>query len=147
MDRTTIRIDDRLGGGPTVYGPKLHIPVSVFVADPRDRRWIESALAGSVELAFIDAGTELLAKLPRGPGGCLILSCDEDETATLQLLRDLRKSGNTLPTIVLGPHSAFRTAVSIARMEATEFLERPVAVRQLRIAVRRAGAFGSRAPD
>jgi DNA-binding NtrC family response regulator len=43
-----------------------------------------------------------------------------------------------LPVIVLGSHHAFRTAVDIARLEATDFLERPVSVRQLRAAVRRA---------
>ncbi|MDL9998256.1 hypothetical protein QTI24_06555 [Variovorax sp. J22P240] len=104
--------------------------------------WIEAALARSAELVFVDGGPDLLARLPRGPGHCLILSCDEDETATLQLVRDLRSSGNTLPVIVLGPHTTFRTAVDIARLDATEFLERPVAVRQLRAAVRRAGALG-----
>ena len=40
--------------------------------------------------------------------------------------------------IVLGPHSAFRTAVDIARLTRTDFLERPVSVRQLRAALRRA---------
>jgi DNA-binding NtrC family response regulator len=40
--------------------------------------------------------------------------------------------------IVLGSHRAFRTAVNIARLEATDFLERPVSARQLRAAVRRA---------
>jgi FixJ family two-component response regulator len=43
-----------------------------------------------------------------------------------------------LPAIVLGPHSAFRTAVDIARLDATDFLERPVSESELRRAVRRA---------
>lgn len=114
----------------------------VVVADPRDRAWIESGLASSVELVFVDGGPDLLARMPRGSGNCLILSCDEDETATLRLVRDLRNSGGTLPVIVLGPHTAFRTAVAIARLDATDFLERPVGVRQLRAAVRRAAALG-----
>jgi DNA-binding NtrC family response regulator len=115
------------------------MPTVVYVvdADPRDRAWIESALAHSVELVFVDGGADLLARLPHGSGHCLILSGDEDETATLRLVRDLRNSGNTLPVIVLGPHTAFRTAVAIARLDATDFLERPVSVRQLRSAVRR----------
>jgi FixJ family two-component response regulator len=54
------------------------------------------------------------------------------------MVRELRAAGATMPVIVLGPYSAFRTAVSIARIEATDFLERPVSVRQLRAAVRRA---------
>ena len=111
--------------------------VYVVVADPRDRAWIESALARTVELVFVDDGPDLLASMPRGPGHCLILSGDEDETATLRLVRDLRSSGNMLPVVVLGPQTAFRTAVAIARLDATDFLERPVSVRQLRAAVRR----------
>lgn len=111
--------------------------VYVVVADPRDRAWIESALGRSVELVFLDGGPDLLARMPRRPGHCLILSGDQDEAATLRLVRDLRDSGNTLPVIVLGPYTAFRTAVAIARLDATDFLERPVSVRQLRTAVRR----------
>jgi len=44
----------------------------------------------------------------------------------------------SLPVIALGPHTAFREAVDIARLEGTDFLERPVTARQLRAAVRRA---------
>ena len=56
----------------------------------------------------------------------------------LKLVRELRDRGATLPVIVLGPYSAFRTAVEIARLEATDFLERPVSARQLRTAVSKA---------
>lgn len=112
----------------------------VVVADLQDREWIASALGydlvGSVTFATADAAE--LARLPGGPDHCVILSADEDDAATLQLVRELRRLGNGLPVIVLGPHSAFRTAVEIARLEATDFLERPVSVRQLRSAVRRA---------
>ena len=112
----------------------------VAVADPQDRAWITSALAGAfvdvVRFAIVDVVE--LAKLPRGPGQCLIVTADEDEAATFQLVRELRHLGNDLPIIVVGPYSAFRTAVEIARLESTDFLERPVSVRQLRSAVRRA---------
>ncbi|RZL91618.1 MAG: response regulator [Variovorax sp.] len=110
------------------------------VADPHDRAWIESTLAPSVGLVFVDDGPNLLARMPRGPGHCLIVSCDQDGAAALRLVRDLRNSGSTLPVIALGAHTAFRTAVALARLGATDFLERPVSVRQLRAAVRRAGA-------
>jgi FixJ family two-component response regulator len=68
-------------------------------------------------------------------GACLVASAEPDEAATLKLVRELRGRGATLPVIVLGPDSAFRTAVEIARLEATDFLERPVSARQLRAAV------------
>ncbi|RZL96543.1 MAG: response regulator [Variovorax sp.] len=116
--------------------------VNVVVGDPRDHTWIEAALGPSVELVFVEGGPDLLARLTCGSGHCVILSCDEDEAATLRFVRELRNSGNTMPVIVLGPHTAFRTAVEIARLYATDFLERPVGVHQLRAAVRRAGALG-----
>ena len=54
------------------------------------------------------------------------------------LVRDLRSLGTLTPVIVLGSHTAFRTAVEIARFPATDFLERPVSAHQLRAAVLRA---------
>lgn len=107
-----------------------------FKAD--ERAWIESALGRITDaVVFVDDGDVLLAKPPCGSGHCLIASADVDEAATLSLVRELRRRGVALPVIVLGPHTAFRTAVDIARLEATDFLERPVSVRELRAAVRR----------
>jgi len=58
------------------------------------------------------------------------LTCAEpDAAATLALVRELRARHATLPVVVLGAHSAFRTAVDIARFPATDFLERPVSSR------------------
>jgi hypothetical protein len=62
-------------------------------------------------IVFVDDGPALIASLPRGPGNCLLASADTDDAATLKLVRELRSSGATLPVIVLGPHTAFRTAV------------------------------------
>jgi FixJ family two-component response regulator len=117
------------------------MPITVYVIDPDpdERTWIESALApiaGTV--VVLDDGAALLAHLPVSEGACLIATAEADETATLELVRELRDTGATLPVIVLGPHSAFRTAVDIARLEATDFLERPVSARQLRAAVSKA---------
>jgi len=111
----------------------------VVVASSPDRAWIASALVpGLVDaVTFANHDAAQIANLPGGPGDCLILSADEDEASTLRLLRELRRRGNALPVIVLGPHRAFRTAVEIAQLEATDFLERPVSVRQLRAAIRR----------
>lgn len=103
-----------------------------------ERAWFESALGRITDtVVFVDDGEAILARPPSGSGQCLIASADVDEAATLRLVRELRHRGVALPVIVLGPHSAFRTAVDIARLEATDFLERPVSVRELRAAVRR----------
>jgi len=116
------------------------MPITVYVIDPDpdERTWIQSALAPIVDaVVVLDDGAALLARPPACEGACLVASAEPDAPATLELVRKLRGRGATLPVIVLGPHSAFRTAVDIARLEATDFLERPVSVRQLRAAVRR----------
>ncbi|MGJ7512514.1 hypothetical protein [Variovorax sp. GT1P44] len=112
----------------------------IAVADPRDRAWVASALTRDLvdSVAFASADVAELAKVPPGTGQCLIVTADEDGAAALHLVRELRRLGYSIPVIVLGPYSAFRTAVEIARLKATDFLERPVSVRQLRLAVRRA---------
>ncbi len=114
---------------------------TVYVVDPNpdERMWIQSALARSVDaVVVLDDASALLANPLGCEGACLIASAEPDEVATLKLVRELRDRGATLPVIVLGPYSAFRTAVEIARLEATDFLERPVSARQLRTAVSKA---------
>jgi len=122
------------------------VPTTVYVIDPdpAERAWIESALGKSVDaVVVLDDGAALLARLPACAGACLVASAEPDEAATLRLVRELRGRGATLPVIVLGPHRAFRTAVDIARLKATDFLERPVSARQLRATVRRACSGGT----
>ena len=58
----------------------------------------------------------------------------------LELVRSLRRHGQALPVVVLGPHSAFRTAVDVARLDGTDFLERPVSAQRLRAALHKVTA-------
>ncbi|HTO46104.1 MAG TPA: hypothetical protein VML91_00495 [Burkholderiales bacterium] len=117
---------------PTVY---------VVDAEPEERKWIESVLAPAAAcVVFLDDGAALLAHVPPPQEACLIAFADRDRDVALDLIRGLRRGGSELPVIVLGPLSAFRTAVDIARLEATDFLERPVSERELQRAVRRACA-------
>jgi len=116
------------------------MPATVFVISPEndERKWIEATLAPSIgAVVFVDDGAALLARLPATPA-CLVAAAEPDAGVALQLVRELRGRGVMLPVIVLGPHSAFRVAVDIARLPATDFLERPVSNRQLRLAVTRA---------
>ena len=112
--------------------------VYVVEPDPSEQLWIRSALASSVDAIIFLDGAALLASPPCVEGACVIASAEPDQAATLKLVRDLRSSCAKLPVIVLGSHSAFRLAVDIARLAATDFLERPVSIRQLRAAVRKA---------
>jgi len=121
--------------------------VNVYVIEPdtAERQWLGGALARlSDSVVMLDDGVEsLLADPPHGPA-CLVAAIDPDDAAqTLEHVRRLRDAGLMLPVIALGPHSAFRTAVDIARLAQTDFLERPVSAHRLRLAVSKALA----APD
>jgi FixJ family two-component response regulator len=113
--------------------------VVVIVSDPQERKRIEAALVPSgMKVAFVDDAATLLACSTSAEFACLIAAAEPDGGATLDLVREFRRRGVTLPVIVLGSHSAFRIAVDIARLDATDFLERPVSARELQRAVRRA---------
>ncbi|MGR4870432.1 response regulator [Variovorax sp. LARHSF232] len=115
------------------------MPITAYVvaAEAAERTWIDAALAqgSGIDIVFSDDGASLLDRLPTGLS-CVIAMADLDEAATLALVQELKRRDAKLPVIVLGPHSAFRTAVEIARLPATDFLERPVSAHQLRAAVR-----------
>jgi two-component system response regulator FixJ len=113
--------------------------VLIVNPDPDERKWIASVLASAgLSVVFVDNGDALLARLSIIEGACLIACTEPCEATALELVRNLRSRGVTLPVIVIGPHSAFRTAVDIARLASTDFLERPVSAQELLGAVGRA---------
>ena len=117
------------------------MPATVLVINPddADRRWIVSSLASTAYVPeFFADEAALFARLPAEAPACLVAFAEPDADAALVLVRELRRRAPTLPVIVLGPHSAFRMAVNVARLPATDFLERPVSSRQLRMAVAKA---------
>jgi DNA-binding NtrC family response regulator len=112
--------------------------VYVLERDADECRWIESALAGQVRtLVFLEDGRSLLEGQVAQGGDCLLCGTEPDAAAALELVRSLRRNGRSLPVVMLGPHSAFRTAVDLARLSATDFLERPVSAQRLRAALQR----------
>jgi DNA-binding NtrC family response regulator len=116
------------------------VPSTVFVINPgNDSGWIASALGSPAYVVeFVDDGAALVARLRAGEAACVVTVAEPDSDAALRLVRDVRLRVPELPVIVLGPHSAFRTAVDIARLPATDFLELPVSSRQLRLAIGKA---------
>ena len=104
--------------------------------DPEERKRIEEILSPSVEaVRGLDDAEALLAVLGVREGVCLIVSLEPDEAAALELVRELRLSGSGIPVIAVGSETAFRTATEIARLEFTDFLERPLTAHKLRAAV------------
>ena len=116
--------------------------IYVVDPDPDERKWIEAALAPGVQLVFFDDATAFLASQPICEDACLITAAEACGAQALELVRELRRRGESLPVIALGSHTAFRTAVDIARLEGTDFLEHPITARQLRAAVRKALKHG-----
>jgi len=115
--------------------------VYVLERDPAERRWIESVLAGQVRtLVFLEDGAALLEGLAAKGGDCLLCGTEPDASVALELVRSLRRNGQDLPVVVIGPYSAFRTAVDVARLSSTDFLERPVSAQRLRAALQRVKA-------
>ena len=109
----------------------------VIDPDPQERKWIQEILSPSVKTAGgLDDAEALLAVLGVREGACLILSVEPDETVALELVRELRLSGSNIPVIAVGSGTAFRTATDIARLELTDFLERPLTAHKLRAAVK-----------
>ncbi|MEJ8850840.1 hypothetical protein [Variovorax rhizosphaerae] len=114
----------------------------VLEPDPVERSWIASALAPLVETVVFVSSPAALLSLQLSERDCLVACAEPDASAVLELVRELRLRGSRLPAIMFGSHTAFRTAVELARMEATDFLERPFSARQLRDAVHRTRAAG-----
>lgn len=112
--------------------------VYVLERDAEERRWIESALTGQVRnLVFLDDGAALPDRLAAQGGDCLVCGTEPDPAAALELVRGLRRRGRMLPVVMIGPPSALRTAVALARLSATDFIERPVSASRLHAALRR----------
>jgi len=114
--------------------------ITVYVADPdpEERGWVESVLAPGVGRVRAFEDTRSLLPLLRGhEDACLIVAVEPDGAAIVEFVRALREAGIPLPVIALGPATAFRTAVGLARLEGTDFLERPVSSANLCAAVYR----------
>lgn len=110
----------------------------VIDPDPEERERIEAILSPSVEVVcgFGDAEA-LLAALRVRDEVCLIVSLEPNEEAVRELVGELRLSGSEIPVIVVGSRTAFRAATEIARLEFTDFLQRPLTAHKLRAAVER----------
>lgn len=120
--------------------PNVHAKRSIaYVVDPdaEERRWIEEVLSQTAELVSgFDDALGLPALLAEREG-CIVIAVEPDEGVTLELVKNLRRSGNLVPVIVVGPRTAFRTAMDIARLGFTDFLERPLSAHKLRAAIER----------
>ena len=121
------------------YLRAMDLTVYVVDSDPEERKRIDAMLSPSVEaVRSLDDADALLAVLGRRDGVCLIVSVEPDGVAALELARELRLLGSKVPLVAVGNGTALRTATDIARLEFTDFVERPLSAHKLRAAVKRA---------
>lgn len=117
----------------------MGLTVYVVDPDPQERERIDAILSPSVEaVRGLDDAKALLAVLEGRDGACLIVSVEPDEAAALELARELRLLGSNIPLVAVGSGTALRTATGIARLEFTDFVERPLSAHKLRASVERA---------
>jgi FixJ family two-component response regulator len=117
----------------------------VYLVDPdaAERRWIEAALSSTVQdVRAINDAEGLLAVLGARTDACLMLATEPDPVATLEFVRELRRSGSPIPVIAVGSKATMRMVTEFVRCPATDFLARPLSAFHLRAAVRRAGGEG-----
>ena len=111
--------------------------VYVLLSDAKEREWVKATLPKKMgQVVSLDDIGELPSDAPSG-NACLIVSAEPIEDGAVKLINELRDHGSAIAVIALGSHAVFRVAVDIARMDGTDFLERPVSDRELLQAVQR----------
>jgi two-component system CheB/CheR fusion protein len=73
-----------------------------------------------------------------GSGGCLLVDAYLPGMHGIDLLRQLRERGDTMPAIMITGDSDVGTAVQALKAGAVDFIEKPVGAAELRISVARA---------
>ena len=111
--------------------------VYVLLPDAREREWVKATLAKKMGRVVCSTTSASCRRTRRVGNACLIVSAEPIEDGAVKLINELRDQGNAIAVIALGSHAVFRVAIDIARMDGTDFLERPVSDRELLQAVQR----------
>ena len=107
---------------------------TVFIVD--DDPAVSEAITAVVKTidlkpqSYGSAGEFLEAYKPTGPA-CLILDVRMPGMSGLELQKELRRTGVTLPIIVVTGHADVRMAVDVMKEGALEFLEKPFRMQEL----------------
>jgi two-component system CheB/CheR fusion protein len=136
--------DASLGDSGTITPPNGTAPPDapiVFIVD--DDKHVRDALRsamqaeGRVTETYADGETFLRAYTP-GRVGCLVVDAKLPGMDGLDLLRHLRVAGDALPSIMITGNSDVPMAVQAMKAGADDFIEKPVAYRELLAAVDKA---------
>src|ERR1700761_3299489 len=94
--------------------------------------------ASGYRVALYDSAEQLLAKLPAGEPGCILLDVRMPGLSGPQLQERLAELGNRVPIVFLTGHGDIPMSVQAIKAGAEDFLTKPVAREKLVVAVERA---------
>ncbi|MFZ0838411.1 MAG: response regulator transcription factor [Xanthobacteraceae bacterium] len=94
--------------------------------------------ASGYRVALYDSAEQLLAKLPAGEPGCILLDVRMPGLSGPQLQERLAELGNRVPIVFLTGHGDIPMSVQAIKAGAEDFLTKPVAREKLVAAVERA---------
>jgi two-component system response regulator FixJ len=89
-----------------------------------------------IEVRTYDSATAFLSAMP--DGGCVITDVRMPGLSGIDLLRQLKARGSTMPVIVITGHGDIQLAVEAMKVGAADFLEKPFDDEALLISVRAA---------
>ncbi len=90
------------------------------------------------DCASFDSSESFLAAFGAGRDGCLLIDAYLPGMSGLELIQHLRKSGNTIPAIMITGNSDVSMAVEAMKAGASDFIEKPISGMELIASVERA---------
>jgi two-component system, LuxR family, response regulator FixJ len=100
--------------------------VHVIDDDDAVRESLEFLLrAAKIEVRTYDSATTFLAAVPGSGAGCIVTDVRMPGLSGVDLLRQLKARGSTMPVIVITGHGDIQLAVEAMKIGAADFLEKP----------------------
>jgi two-component system response regulator FixJ len=94
--------------------------------------------AAKIDVRTYDSATAFLNAIPDGAAGCVITDVRMPGLSGIDLLRQLKARGSTIPVIVITGHGDIQLAVEAMKIGAFDFLEKPFGDEALLVSVRAA---------
>lgn len=117
------------------------LPVLVVDDDAGLRNALDALLSAYGYRAAFCASAEELARLPRPiRAACILLDIRLPEADGIEILGELRRSGETVPVVMMTGHGDIPMAVRAMRAGASDFLEKPFTAPALIASLRAAAA-------
>ena len=112
--------------------------VHVIDDDDAVRESLEFLLrTAKIDVRTYDSATAFLNATPSGGIGCIVTDVRMPGMSGVDLLRQLKARGSTMPVIVITGHCDIQLAVEAMKVGAVDFLAKPVGVDELRRVIER----------